>query len=74
MTHTKHAYNYRKLEGHKYGGAFKFGKPALVIRDPELIKDVLVREFTSFHDNEIQVDIDIDPMFGRNPFVLRGER
>jgi hypothetical protein len=74
MTHTKHAYNYRKLEGHKYGGAFKFSKPALVIRDPELIKDVLVRDFTSFHDNEIQINIDTDPMFGRNPFVLRGER
>jgi hypothetical protein len=71
---TKHPYNYRMLDGHRYGGAFKFGKPALIIRDPELIKDILVRDFTSFHDNEIQIDIDADPMFGRNPFVLRGER
>jgi len=65
---------YWKLDGHKYGGVFKFGKPALLIRDPELIKDVLVRDFTSFHDNVMQIDIDADPMFGRNPFVLRGER
>jgi hypothetical protein len=66
--------NYRKLDGHKYGGAFKLSTPALIVRDPELIKDILVREFTSFHDNVMQLDIDTDPMFGRNPFVLRGER
>jgi hypothetical protein len=69
-----HDYNYRKLDGYKYGGAFKLSKPMLIIRDPELIKDILVRHFTSFHDNYILVDIDADPMFGRNPFVLRGER
>lgn len=65
---------YWKLDGHKYGGAFKLSTPALIVRDPELIKDILVREFTSFHDNVMQLDIDTDPMFGRNPFVLRGER
>jgi hypothetical protein len=43
-------------------------------RDPELIKNILVKDFTSFHDNDVQVNIDTDPIFGRNPFVLRGER
>ncbi|PSN43538.1 Cytochrome P450 9e2 [Blattella germanica] len=65
---------YKKFEGHKYAGIFEFGKPVLLIRDPEVIKDVLVREFSKFHDNEIFVDPDNDPMIGRNPFILRGER
>ncbi|XP_023707098.2 cytochrome P450 9e2 [Cryptotermes secundus] len=65
---------YRKLDGHKYGGMFKFSQPVLIVRDPELIKNILVKDFTSFHDNDVHVNIDTDPMFGRNPFVLRGER
>jgi hypothetical protein len=67
-------YNFRKLDGCKYGGLFKFSKPLLMVRDPDLIKNVLVRDFTSFHDNDIKINMDTDPMFGRNPFVLRGEK
>jgi hypothetical protein len=67
-------YNFRKLDGYKYGGLFKFSKPLLMLRDPDLIKNVLVRDFTSFHDNDIKINMDTDPMFGRNPFVLRGEK
>lgn len=65
---------YWKLDGYKYGGAFKFSQPELIIRDPELIKNILVKEFTSFHDNAIHVDLNTDPMFGRNPFCLTGEQ
>jgi len=46
----------------------------LLIRDPEIIKSVLVKEFNSFHDNDIESVPDVDPVFGRNPFVLTGER
>ncbi|XP_069687372.1 cytochrome P450 9e2-like [Periplaneta americana] len=65
---------YWKLDGYKYGGVFKFGQPVVLIRDPELIKTVLVKDFGSFHDNDVETDVDQDPMFGRNPFVLKGER
>jgi cytochrome P450 family 6 len=53
---------------------FKFSQPALLIRDPELIKTVLVKDFNSFHDNDVHSDPEVDPLFGRNPFVLDGER
>jgi hypothetical protein len=46
----------------------------LLIRDPELIKTVLVKDFNSFHDNDVQSDPEVDLLFGRNPFVLKGER
>jgi hypothetical protein len=64
----------KKLDGYKYDGVFKFGQPVLLIRDPELIKTVLVKEFNSFHDNDFQSDPEVDPLFSRNPFVLTGER
>ena len=63
-----------KLDGYKYGGVFKFGQPMLLIRDPEIIKSVLVKDFNSFHDNDIESDPEVDKLFGQNPFVLNGER
>ena len=64
----------RKLDGYKYGGVFNFGQPMLLIRDPEIVKNVLVKDFSRFHDNYIESGLDADPLFGRNPFVLTGER
>uniref|UniRef100_A0AAT9UTH1 Cytochrome P450 6PW3 n=1 Tax=Maconellicoccus hirsutus TaxID=177089 RepID=A0AAT9UTH1_MACHI len=41
---------YRQLEGHKFGGFFSRFAPKLMIRDPELIKNVLIKDFDYFHD------------------------
>jgi cytochrome P450 family 6 len=41
---------YKKLDGEKYGGTYMFMKPGLIFRDPDIIKDVLVMDFTSVHD------------------------
>ncbi|KAJ9580923.1 hypothetical protein L9F63_023895, partial [Diploptera punctata] len=65
---------YWKFDGRRYAGIFAPIAPSLLIRDPELIKEILVKNFASFHDNTFELDINADPMFGRNPFVLRGER
>jgi len=64
----------RKLGGYKYGGVFKFGQPMLLIRDPEIVKSVLVKDFNNFHNNDIEYVPEVDPLFGRNPFFLTGER
>jgi len=53
---------------------FKFGQPMLLIRDPEIVKSVLVKDFNSFHNNDIEYVPEVDPLFGRNPFLLTGER
>ena len=65
---------FRKLDGYKYGGVFKIRQPMLLIRDPEILKNLLVRDFNSFHDNDIDSGPDVDPVYGRNCFVLTGER
>jgi hypothetical protein len=64
---------FRKLNGYKCGGVFKFRQPVVLLRDPQLVKTVIVKEFSSFQDNDFHSNVDIDPLFGRNPFVLRGD-
>ncbi|KAL1132417.1 hypothetical protein AAG570_010372 [Ranatra chinensis] len=55
-------------------GIYNLRQPQLVIRNFELMKQVLVKDFNSFHDNVIYIDKDEDPILGNSPFVSRGER
>ncbi len=43
-------YNDRNAIGKPFVGVHFFHKPVLLIRDPELIKQLIVRDFTSFCD------------------------
>uniref|UniRef100_A0A182XXB4 Uncharacterized protein n=1 Tax=Anopheles stephensi TaxID=30069 RepID=A0A182XXB4_ANOST len=56
-------------------GVFNSRQPALMVLKPELIKDVLIKNFKNFQDNEFadSVSKESDPIFGRNPFMLKGE-
>jgi len=42
-----------------------------VFRDPDIIKNVLVKDFLSFHDRGLFMDEEIEPMTG-NLFFLGG--
>lgn len=55
-------------------GFFKNRRPGIILREPELIEDVLVKHFSNFHDNDIDIKENVDPLFARNPFVLRGDK
>ncbi|KMQ88919.1 cytochrome p450 9e2-like protein [Lasius niger] len=65
-------YNY--FPDAKYYGTVDMGTPVVFLRDPELIKDVLVKEFEHFHDHRGGLDERLDPLFGKNIFALRGDR
>ncbi|XP_069687375.1 cytochrome P450 9e2-like [Periplaneta americana] len=65
--------SYLQLEGYKLGGLFKMRQPVLLLRDPELIKTVMIKDFSNFQDNDIHVNVETDPLLGRNPFLLPGE-
>ncbi|CAO1400894.1 unnamed protein product [Diamesa hyperborea] len=58
-----------------YVGLIQIRLPRLLILDPKLSKKILVQNFKSFHDNEFSnmMDKKKDPLFSRNPFMLRGE-
>lgn len=61
---------YSEHRGYSYVGFFNLWKPAMVIRNPEIIKDVLIKQFGNFHNNWIEVELTADPVIGYNPFVL----
>ena len=64
---------YKKFEGKKYGGIFAFTKPVFIFRDPDIIKNVLVKDFLSFHDHGLFIGEEIEPLTG-HLFLLRGSR
>ncbi|KAL0266932.1 UNVERIFIED_CONTAM: hypothetical protein PYX00_009337 [Menopon gallinae] len=47
-------------------------KPAILVRDPELVHKVFVTDFYSFRNNDVDSNITDDPM-SRNAFVLQDE-
>ncbi|XP_049821971.1 cytochrome P450 6j1-like [Aethina tumida] len=64
---------YKDWPGYPFVGIYKSGTPALLVRDPDLLKAITVRNFKSFYDNDVYLDKKNDPILGRNPFFLRGE-
>ncbi|XP_011707144.1 PREDICTED: cytochrome P450 9e2-like, partial [Wasmannia auropunctata] len=58
----------------KYVGTVDFFQPALLVRDPELIKDMVVKDFEHFPDHRNFVNEDVEPLFGAAIFSLRGDR
>jgi cytochrome P450 family 9 len=67
-------YMYNKLKGHKYGGVYQFMNPALLLRDPELIKMMTMRDFEHFVDRQFPITEEFDHLFGKSLFNLRGEQ
>ena len=43
----------------RYVGIYKVDEPALLIRDLDLIKDILVTKFTTFNKNDFALDPEV---------------
>lgn len=56
-----------------YVGLFLFYRPAILIRDPALIKAVLSTDFSHFHDRGLYTRPEKDPI-SDNIFVMEGKR
>jgi cytochrome P450 family 9 len=67
-------YMYNKLKGYKYGGVYQFFIPVVLLRDPELIKMVTVKDFEHFLDHQFPITEEVEPLFGKALFNLRGEQ
>lgn len=57
----------------RYYGIYQFTRPKLVIRDPDLIRRVTVKDFDHFVDHTAMVDPKADPLFAKNLISLKGE-
>lgn len=67
-------YNHPQAKNQRYVGIFIFNnEPALVIRDPELIKNIFVKDFAHFSNRNVECDPKNDPIGVNNLFVLRGK-
>lgn len=65
---------YEQLPEAKYHGFYDFITPTIIIKDPELIKEVTVKHFDNFTDHSAFVLDDLDPLFSKNLFGLRGQK
>ncbi|KAK4873882.1 hypothetical protein RN001_013242 [Aquatica leii] len=63
---------YHKFQNQRYFGIFNFKSPMLVIRDPDLIKTLYVKEFDAFPEHRPFLDKDIDPLWSKNLFAMEG--
>ncbi|CAH2010411.1 unnamed protein product [Acanthoscelides obtectus] len=64
-------YLYGKYNKAPYFGIFVMGKPYLVLRNPEIIKSITIRDFPNFDDRTFACDKNADPMSGNSLFVLK---
>jgi len=64
---------YNKFKGHKYGGVYQFMNSGVLLRDPELIKLVTVKDFEHFLERQPPTS-ETNPIFGKALFNLKGEQ
>lgn len=62
----------RDYPNHAYSGYYKILSPCINLRDPDLIKDVLMKDHFSWHRNEQYYSKRFDPLMAHNPFVATG--
>ncbi|XP_075215407.1 uncharacterized protein LOC142321295 [Lycorma delicatula] len=62
---------YKQGKGHKYIGYYSFLSPALVVRDLDLIKNVLVKDFQYFSNRGVYYDDNVDSL-SAHLFALDG--
>lgn len=54
-------------------GFYIFHKPCLLLRDPEIIKSILIRNFDDFHDRHFGGASEMDSSGLRNLFAIRND-
>lgn len=56
---------YEEGKGNPYVGIYVLFGRGLLIRDPELVKVVLTKDFTTFSSRGFKVNPNIDPLSGK---------
>ncbi|XP_046745880.1 cytochrome P450 9e2-like [Diprion similis] len=57
----------------KYVGCFDFRDPVILLKDPELVKSITIKNFDSFPNHQMFADSPTEPLFQKNLFALTGE-
>lgn len=56
----------------RYSGMYRFTTPCLVLRDPELIKQITVKDFDYFTDHHSFIPKNVDPILESILFQMKG--
>jgi hypothetical protein len=64
---------YEQHSDKPYVGIFSFDKPILLIRDLELVKNILVKDFQNFMDRVMSFDEKLDPLGSKGLFAMKGQ-
>jgi cytochrome P450 family 6 len=64
---------YKTFEGYRFVGLYGFGKRILLVRDIDLIRDILVKDFSHFHDRGVNVSKKGNPL-DQHLFSLTGAK
>ncbi|KAF5288530.1 hypothetical protein FQA39_LY15398 [Lamprigera yunnana] len=64
---------YESFPNNRYVGFYQFTTPTLIIRDPELIKDITIKDFDSFPNHRQFIPASVDPLWGKNLFQMSTE-
>ncbi|KAH8301823.1 cytochrome P450 6g1 [Drosophila kikkawai] len=64
-------YNDPRVKDEAVVGIYALNRPGLIIRDPELIKSVLIKDFNRFHNRNARCDPHGDPIGYNNLFFVR---
>lgn len=75
LEHPKDAFDriYKRFSDEKLCGFFQMKTPFLMIRDPELINKILIKDFSYFTDHAIEADPSLNIM-ASSLFFLKGQR
>ncbi|CAG9854600.1 unnamed protein product [Phyllotreta striolata] len=65
---------YSMFPGKRYCGLYSFSYPMLMIRDPDLLKELTVKSFDHFTDHPSFISEEAEPLWGKNLFSLKGKR
>lgn len=64
---------YKQLPNEKFCGFYHMRTPTLMIRDPELINKMLIKDFSHFTDHELPVDPSVN-FLGSSLFFANGQK
>nr|AAL15173.1 cytochrome P450 monooxygenase CYP6X1v1 [Lygus lineolaris] len=65
--------HYRKLSGHPLGGIYVGRRPDLIVRDPKIIKNIMVKDFAHFRNRGVEIPSKDSPLT-QHLFALEGTK
>ncbi|XP_066257283.1 cytochrome P450 9e2-like [Euwallacea similis] len=65
---------YNHFPGSRYGGIYQFTTPMLFIRDPDLMRQICIKDFDHFTDHRNFFNAENDPLLAGNLIALKGQK